>query len=176
MEAKAINKVFNFLIHSLIFSLISIYFITKDGYLIGTQMTLLVWSFYILCIPAKHGSILINFISRKTTGKNVAYPTIYMWLGAIVLNILSITFTPFHYLKYTTTYLLYRILATPWPHWLILLTTGIASFFPLWVSQKPSRQKKIRNLVLHKFLMILAISILIYLAITDFVVILNFQI
>ncbi|MFC1894564.1 hypothetical protein ACFLYH_01290, partial [Candidatus Dependentiae bacterium] len=46
-------------------------------------LTLLCWSFYILCIPGFHGKTIVNVPFKFFTDKILMYPEVYIWISAL---------------------------------------------------------------------------------------------
>ena len=88
MEKEKIIRVMFFIcsLSILVLSFIFFYFIKQDlSY--ALLSTFLTWSFYILCIPAFHGKIILAIPFWLITGRKFLYPEKYLWSVAILFNI-----------------------------------------------------------------------------------------
>jgi len=117
-------KIFSFV---LIFGALATYLIATYGPFRGLHSTLLVWSFYVLCVPisgdGRISARLVSFFTRRT----IQHPRLLTWALAILINLFSYTLIPTSYLRLATTFLLLSILSTPWPLWLIIGISALVS-------------------------------------------------
>lgn len=103
-------------------------------------LTLICWSFFVLCTPFTQGGLIVSSLIYLFTGKNYQYTECYVWLSAFLLNGLVIFFAPTIYLHLSTTHVLLYIITHPWPYWLIpgiCACSLLYSTFALW--HRPSR-------------------------------------
>jgi len=156
-----------------LFTLFTLFLISSHGYKQGIQISFLVWSFYILCIPAKHGRFLIGLPYKIITGKNLLHQELFIWLGAVLLNIFTFFVLPLTYFKQIFTHLLYRILSTPWPYWLIIFTSALSTLYPSLIAKQKVTIQTPKHFLIRKFLSLVAIVTLIYLTFKDFIILLN---
>ncbi|MCA9478333.1 MAG: hypothetical protein KC535_04250 [Nanoarchaeota archaeon] len=99
----------------------------KDGFLVS----LLTWSFFVLCTPIADAGFLLDFPVRLLTGLRMIYSEMIVWSIAITTN-LSLFFS--HPELYQTTYLLslfHHILGQPFPFWTIILLSAVGTFLSL---------------------------------------------
>lgn len=164
-----------FLLFNISLAILAILFAAQifyHGILLGIQEAFLIWSLYILCFPLKHGSIILGFPYQFITRKKMKYPEIYMWTFALVFSLLELFVTPFNFFKSSLTHLLYRILTTPWPYWLIIVTATSSTLYSFFVGQDVTI-KTPKHFLIRKAFSIIAIITLAYFAFADFIILLN---
>lgn len=142
------------------------------GIILGIQIALLIWSLYILCFPAKHGSIILGFPYQLITKHKMKNPEIYMWSFALIFSVAELIATPFHFFREALTQLLYRILTTPWPYWLIIITAASSTLYPFFIGKDISI-KTPKHFLIKKALSIIAIITLAYFSFADLIILLN---
>jgi len=167
------HEITSFSIFLILFIFLSLFLISSHGYQQGIQITFLNWSFYILCVPAKHGRLAIGLPYKIITGKPLLYQELFIWTGAVLLNIFNFFVLPLNYFKQTFTHLLYRILSTPWPYWLIIFTAALSSLYPSLIAKQKVTFQTPKHFLIRKCLSIVAIATLIYLTFKDFIILLN---
>lgn len=167
------QEIINFSILLFLFILFTLFLISFHGYKQGIQIAFLAWSFYILCVPAKHGRFLIGLPYKIITGKNLLHQELFIWIGALTLNIFTFFVLPLSYFKQTFTHLLYRIISTPWPYWLIIFTAALSTLYPSLIAKQKVTIQTPKHFFIRKFLSLIAIVTLIYLTFKDFVILLN---
>ncbi|MFH1644419.1 MAG: hypothetical protein ABIA74_04565 [bacterium] len=146
--------------------------ILKHGISTGIQMALLIWSLYILCVPAKHGFVILGFPYRFITKQKMKYPEVYMWVFALLFSLTELFVSPLIFFKSEYTHLLYRILTTPWPYWLIPITSAASSLYPFFVDVDVTIRTK-KHFLIRKGLLIVSLITLSYFAFVDFIILLN---
>ena len=173
-ETKYLLIKFSFVL--ILFSLFTILFFFKEGsFAIATQLTLLCWSFYILCIPAFHGKITFGIPFQILTGKTLLYPEIYMWSGALLLNLFFSSTSPALYLKTLTTHLLYQIFTTPLPFASIIIVCGFATLYKFIVGYQNFYSRRIMHTFLRSVIACVAFFLLIYLSYKELIILINIR-
>ncbi len=122
------------------------YFMSRHGIIPGLYLSLLTWSYFVLCLPFPKGSILFDLPSMMITGKTIRYLDIMLWICAWCLSLGTLTFARHYFYKNSFTYLLFHTMTTPWPFWIILILCGISTWYRsltqsqthpyLWIHQK----------------------------------------
>jgi hypothetical protein len=174
MEKKTKYLLIKFSFVLLLFSLFTILFFFKEGNLaVATQLTLLCWSFYILCFPAFHGKITLGIPFQFLTGKILLYPEIYMWSGALLLNLFFSLQAPAIYFKTITTHLLYQIFTTPWPFCLIIIVCGLGTLYKFIVGSQNFYSRRTRHFFLRSLIISVGLFALIYLSYQELIILIN---
>lgn len=94
----------------------------------GLSVTALTWSFFVFCTPIADAGFLLDFPIRLITGFKMLYSEIIVWIGALLLNIVYLSFSPQTYQKTDLLRLFHEIITTPWPLGLIIVLSFIGTF------------------------------------------------
>jgi hypothetical protein len=94
----------------------------------GGIVSLLTWSFFVLCTPVADAGFLLDFPVRLITGLRMFISELFVWMIAIAINIGAIYFMPDAYDKTFLTSLFYKILTTPFPYWSIIFLCAGGTF------------------------------------------------
>lgn len=158
------------------FGLTGFHLISQFGVIKGLHITLLTWSFFLLCLPFSGRPIITSTIFYFFS-KNSLYPNRFdtfvrptRWFFAVVLNICTYIATPYTYLSSATTFLLYRILSNPWPYWTIILVSSFGSFYDKIVGTNRHLAVQPKHIFVKIALAIFAIAIFFYLSYLEIVV------
>jgi len=92
----------------------------KNGFLIS----ILTWSFFVLCTPIADAGILIDFPMRLITGIKMIYSEIIVWVIAISLNLFMFFNNQKIYDKTILLSLFKHIIDTPFPYWAIIILSA----------------------------------------------------
>lgn len=103
----------------------------KYDFATGGIVSLLTWSFFVLCTPVADAGFLLDFPVRLITGIRMFTTEILVWILAIGINLVCLHVTPTSYAKTFLTSLFHTILTTPWPYWSIILLCGIGTFLSI---------------------------------------------
>ena len=103
----------------------------KFGFATGGMLSVLTWSFFVLCTPVADAGFLLDFPLRMLFHIRMVYSEIVIWLSAVLINIFFLWAYPGIYEKSILTELLKTILQTPIPYWSILLLSGIGTFLSI---------------------------------------------
>jgi hypothetical protein len=143
------------------------------GVTTAIQATFLVWSLYILCVPAPHGKILIGVPYQIVTGKKLIYPESFMWSTAVLVNIFTYFKAPWLYLTSLPTHLLYRIVSTPWPYWTIILTCGLGTLYKFLIGHKNFEAKKFKHYTTRTLLILIGLFVFLYFSYKELIILIN---
>lgn len=133
-----VRKVFanKFVIVSLIlvayFGFASWHFGLKDGFLVMA----LTWSFFVLATPIPDGGIILDLPLRYFTGIKMLTSEIFVWAVAILLNVFTFLFLQDIYDKTFLLTIFKDILIEPIPYGLIILLSGLGTFFTLYIGDE----------------------------------------
>lgn len=97
----------------------------------SSTVTILSWSFFVLCTPVADAGLILDFPIRVLLGIRMIYSEIMVWIAAIIINIVCIYFVPSIYNKTVLTSLFYKILITPYPFWSIIFLSSIGTFLSI---------------------------------------------
>ncbi|MBD3232001.1 hypothetical protein GF322_05090 [Candidatus Dependentiae bacterium] len=176
MEKISKLSFIKFLIYSTIFSLLTLlmYFF-EDNFSTAIQLSLLIWSCYILCIPAFHGKTILGLPYKFLTGKTLHYPEVYLWLAALGFNIFEMIQNPTIYFKTFVTHFLYLILSSMQIQWLIIVACALGTFYKLFVGYQNFYHRKFLHYLIRSFLIALGIFTLIYLSYKELIILINIR-
>ena len=113
-----------------LFILIAYFIIIAEKYGVqqGIFVTLLSWSFFVLCTPVADAGFLIDFPFRLITRVRMLFSEIIVWVIAISLNLYAFFIKPEVYSKTKLLTLFKHILENQWPFWSIILISLIGTF------------------------------------------------
>ncbi len=100
----------------------------KYGIQSGFMVTLLTWSFFVLCTPIADAGFLIDFPLRLITKLRMFISELIVWLFAIGLNLYAYFVSPQFYNETALLSLFKHILDQPFPFWGIILISMIGTF------------------------------------------------
>ncbi len=98
------------------------------GFVTGGIVSLLTWSFFVLCTPIADAGFLIDFPLRLIFRVRMWMSEIFVWGMALAITILTTIFSPEVFETTELTSLFLKIITHPWPYWLIVLLSGGGTF------------------------------------------------
>ena len=117
-----------FLLVLLIFVIYLFFIAYKYGLQQGLLVSLLSWSFFVLCTPIADAGFLIDFPLRLITKIRMFIAEIFVWIIAISFNFYTFFFDPQIYTKTELLNLFKNILEQPNPYWIIIFLSMIGTF------------------------------------------------
>ncbi len=113
-----------------IFILLAYFIIIAKRYGVqqGFFVTILSWSFFVLCTPVADAGFLIDFPMRLIIKIKMVFSEMFVWFIAISLNLYASFIKPEIYSKTKLLGLFKHILENPWPFWNIILISVIGTF------------------------------------------------
>ncbi len=108
-----------------------VYLSLKFDFSTGVLVSLLTWSFFVLATPVADAGFLLDFPIRLVLGVRMFVSEIFVWVVAIAINIVGLTFYETEYDKTFLTSLLKKILANPYPYWVIIILSGFGTFLSI---------------------------------------------
>lgn len=105
-----------------------IYLNIKFGSVDGSLVSLLTWSFFVLCTPIADAGMLLDFPIRLIFGTKMIITEVIVWMFAIGVNLVVLFTTPLIYEKTLLTSLFHKILISPYPYWGIIIICFIGTF------------------------------------------------
>ena len=115
----------------LLISIFAVYFIfvtQKYGTQQGLLVTILTWSFFVLCTPIADAGFLIDFPIRLLTNIKMLFSEIIVWVIAISINSYIFLFHKGVYSKTMLLTLFKNILEKPFPFWSIIFLSMLGTF------------------------------------------------
>jgi len=136
----------------------------KDGFLV----MLLTWSFFVLATPIPDGGIILDLPLRYFIGIKMVTSEIFVWIFAILLNIINLTLNKEIYEKTFLLTIFKDIITTPVPYMIIIILSCVGTFFSLYfgdelydVLRHKHRHKHKKHHIKLKLIMILSVVIFI---------------
>ncbi|XQW83889.1 hypothetical protein ACOYR1_12135 [Thalassotalea piscium] len=133
----------------------------------GLGVSILTWSFFVLCTPVADGGFILAFPVRLLFKIKMAYTQIVLWFVAVALNVFYITTSPDSYDLTFITKLLKHILTEPYPYWSILIISAIGTLLSIYfgdemmdVASHKEREKSHRHGAKYRTLIVLGLGIL----------------
>ncbi len=108
-----------------------IFLSTKYGAGESFLVTMLTWSFFVLCTPIADAGFLLDFPLRLLTKIKMLFLEMFVWTVAIILSAGSLFLKPEIYNKSQLLFLFKHILEKPIPFWLIIIISGIGTFISI---------------------------------------------
>lgn len=117
-----------FLLVLAVFLLYFLIIALKYGLADGFFVTILTWSFFVLCTPIADAGFLLDFPVRLLTRLRMLYSEFLVWTIAISLNLYAFFSAAEVYEKTKLLQIFHQILAQPSPFWLIILISATGTF------------------------------------------------
>lgn len=137
----------------------------------GAWVSVLSWSFFVLCTPVADGGFIIAFPIRLLFGTRMLITQIVVWVLALGINIAALSMSPKSFELTALTRLLHTILVTPWPDWSVLAISLTGTLISIWfgdemvdVTTHASRKKHHQHGFKHKTIIIIGFGVLTVLA------------
>lgn len=162
-----------------VFSILLIYLIitiknfgAKEGFLIS----LLTWSFFVLCTPIADAGFILDLPIRLLTGLRMIYSEMIVWFIAISANLIMFFSYPHIYQDTHLLALFHHILSQPVPFWFIIILSAGGSFLSLLFGdelidisyqKKEKRKHHKKHKHKHRLILIIVLFIIIF-AIYDY--------
>jgi hypothetical protein len=125
----------------------------------GLAITVLTWSFFVLCTPIADAGFLIDFPLRLITKIRMFHSEMIVWTIAISINIYTFFFSGEAYQKTFLLKIFHFILEKPFPFWFIIFLSGIGTFLSVYfgdelidVVRHQDRKKHQQHKVKHRFI------------------------
>ncbi len=101
------------------------------GFVTGGIVSMLTWSFFVLCTPIADAGFLIDFPLRLIFRIRMWMSEIFVWGIALTITIFAAVFTPEIFETTELTSLFLKIITNPWPYWLITLLSVTGTFLSI---------------------------------------------
>ena len=122
------HPLIKFLAVASVFIIYTCFATLKYGVREGLHVSILSWSFFVLCTPVADAGFLLDLPLRLLTGIRMLYSEMIVWCIAITLNIVTTLFAPETYKATILLSLFSEILHQPIPYWAIILLSAIGTF------------------------------------------------
>ncbi len=97
----------------------------------GLGVSILTWSFFVLCTPVADGGFILAFPVRLLFKIKMSITQAVLWFVAVGLNVFYISTSPDSYDLTFITKLLKHILSEPYPYWSILIISALGTFLSI---------------------------------------------
>jgi len=133
----------------------------------GFGVSVLTWSFFVLCTPIADGGFILAFPIRLLFKVKMSYTQVVLWFVAIAINLYGYFYTPDIYDLTFITQLLKHILSEPYPYWSILIISALGTFLSIYfgdemmdVASQKERTKAHRHGFKYRTLLVLGLGVL----------------
>ena len=145
-----------------LFCLYFLYLIDHYGIEDGGMVTLLTWSFFVLCTPVADAGFLLDFPIRLLYNIKMIHTEILVWGLAIVISGSAVLFSPNIFEMNALMQIFHAILIHPIPYWLIIFLCGIGTFLSIFMGDQifdvvESKGKRFNRSFFYKLSMLLAL-------------------
>jgi hypothetical protein len=115
----------------------------------GFAVSLLTWSFFVLCTPIADGGFILAFPIRLLFGLRMSVTQIVLWFVAIGLNVFMLNSASGTYDLTFQTRLLMHILTTPYPYWGILILSAAGTLLSIYFGDEMMDVTSHKDRVMH---------------------------
>ncbi|NPA71189.1 MAG: hypothetical protein GXO35_00040 [Gammaproteobacteria bacterium] len=143
------------------------YMIWQYGASTGLGVSILTWSFFVLCTPVADGGFILAFPIRLLFKIKMAFTQVALWFVAIAINVYFLAVRPESYDLTFITQLLKHILTEPYPYWSILIISALGTFLSIFfgdemmdVASHKERASSHRHGLKYRSLIVLGLGIL----------------
>ncbi len=133
----------------------------------GLGVSILTWSFFVLCTPVADGGFILAFPIRLLFKIKMSITQAVLWFVAVGINIYFINISPESYDLTFITKLLKHILTEPYPYWSILIISAIGTFLSIFfgdemmdVANHKDREKNHRHGAKYRSVIVLGLGVL----------------
>jgi len=133
----------------------------------GFGVSVLTWSFFVLCTPVADGGFILAFPIRLLFKVKMSFTQVVLWFVAIGINVFFLAISPNTYDLTFLTKLLKHILSEPYPYWSILLISALGTFLSIFfgdemmdVASHKERKVNHRHGLKYRTLIVLGLGIL----------------
>ena len=170
------NPIVKFSAVFIIFVTYMIVAISHFGAKEGLMVSLLTWTFFVLCTPIADAGFILDLPIRILTGIRMIYSEAVVWTIAITVNIITFFGNPSAYDSTKLLSLFHYIIGQPFPFWSIIILSAAGSFLSLTfgdelmdISYEHKKERTTHQKHKHKYRIIAAITLfIIVIAIYDF--------
>ncbi len=149
----------------------------------GLLLSVLTWSFFVLCTPVADGGFILAFPIRLLFHVKMVWTQLITWVLAIAVNLWAFNASPEIYQKAAVSKILFTILATPYPYWGILLISALGTFLSIYfgdemmdVTAHNQRQKHHQHGFKYRIVLVIGLAVLTVVAYYELIADLGIQI
>jgi hypothetical protein len=147
------------------------YEINRHGFIKGLYLSGLVWSAYVLCVPAAHGRIYAKSITHFIFGDEVQ-PEVLIWTVAVAFNIITLSLFPGLYAETIFSHVLYRIFFNQ-SYWIILLVATVGTWYRTTIGSNYAFASSATHTIIRHLWTMVGVFLLCYLTLYDVIIMLN---
>lgn len=103
----------------------------RYGTSLGSYVTLLTWSLFVLCTPIASAGLLVDFPVRLLTKMKMFHVEVMVWALALSINAFTIATYPSIYDATVLVSMLRFILTNPMPYWSIIFVSAAGTFISI---------------------------------------------
>lgn len=144
-----------------------LYMSWKYGASTGFGVSIITWSFFVLCTPIADGGFILAFPIRLLFKIKMSFTQIVLWFLAIGINVFFLAVSPESYELTFITKLLKHILTEPYPYWSILIISALGTLLSIYfgdemmdVASHKEREVSHRHGAKYRTLIVLGLGIL----------------
>lgn len=115
----------------------------------GLGLSLLTWSFFVLCTPVADGGFILAFPLRLLFGIKMAWTQLVIWFVAVGINVVMVLESKQTYQLTFITRLLLDILTQPNPYWSVLAISAFGTFLSIYFGDEMMDVTAHRDRVKH---------------------------
>lgn len=130
------ETLFKFVMLLLILAAYFLYMSWKYGASTGFGVSVLTWSFFVLCTPVADAGFILAFPIRLLFKIKMAITQVVLWFVAIGINAFMLVVNPDSYDLTFVTGLLKHILIQPYPYWSILIISALGTFLSIFIGDE----------------------------------------
>jgi len=149
-----------------------IFIASQYGIKEGFFVSILTWSFFVLCTPVADAGFLIDFPLRLVIKIKMVVSEVFVWVIAISLNLYAFFVVPEVYTKTKILLLFKYILEKPIPFWSIIILSMVGTFVSIkfgdeLMDKSKHKERKLyeKHKYNHKFIIMIflfAITFILY--------------
>ena len=147
------------------------YEIFRHGVQNGLYVVLLVWSMYVLCVPAAHGRLVLGALMRWLTRKSWFLEP-YVWGVAVAVNVVAMIFAPSLYRLTIPTFVFYRMITIP-SAWLVFVVGAMGTWHRTFVGHTHYMARRTHYTLVRHLITAVGVALFLYVTHLDFVILLN---
>ncbi len=122
----------------------------KFGWKDGGFLSVLTWSFFVLCTPIADAGFLLDFPVRLLFGVRMKFSEMMVWAIAITTNVTALAVKPQIYDTLLLTRLFKKILTHPYPYWSIIFLSAAGTFLSVTFGDELLDLVHHKNRVMHQ--------------------------
>lgn len=133
----------------------------------GLGLSILTWSFFVLCTPVADGGFILALPIRLLFGIKMTITQVVIWFLAVGINVYMLATSEDTYELTFITQLLHQILTQAYPYWGILLISATGTLLSIYfgdemidVTTQQAREKHHQHGFKYRAVLVLGLSVL----------------